>query len=89
MVERDVQVDLWLKKADQLLIDIRTERGKNRDKVHTKEKELNDLEEEIEFDYEINKKGVSEYDFQRLTDFKDKLYLIKQLDKQAEEVANV
>ena len=89
VVERDVQVELWLMKADQLLIDIRTERGKNRDKVHTKEKELNDLEEEIEFDYEINKKGVSEYDFQRLTDFKDKLYLIKQLDKQAEEVANV
>ena len=50
VVERDVQVELWLKKADQLLIDIRTERGKNRDKVHTKEKELNDLEEEIEFE---------------------------------------
>ena len=77
VVERDVQVELWLKKADQLVIDIRTERGMYRDWTHPNKKELDDLIDDIEFDYDINKKGVSQYDFDRLTEFKEKLKSLK------------
>ena len=77
VVERDVQVELWLKKADQLVIDIRTEMGMYRDWTHPNKKELDDLIDDIEFDYDINKKGVSQYDFDRLTEFKEKLKSLK------------
>ena len=77
VVERDVQVELWLKKADQLLIDINTEKGMYRDWTHPNKKELDDLIDDIEFDYDINKKGVSQYDFDRLTEFKEKLKSLK------------
>ena len=77
VVERDVQVELWLKKADQLVIDINTEMGKYRDWTHPNKKELDDLRDDIEFDYDINKKGVSQYDFDRLTEFKEKLKSLK------------
>ena len=77
VVERDVQVELWLKKADQLVIDINTEMGKYRDWTHPNKKELDDLIDDIEFDYDINKKGVSQYDFDRLTEFKEKLKSLK------------
>ena len=77
VVERDVQVELWLKKADQLVIDINTEKGMYRDWTHPNKKELDDLIDDIEFDYDINKKGVSQYDFDRLTEFKEKLKSLK------------
>ena len=77
VVERDVQVELWLKKADQLVIDIRTEMGMYRDWTHPNKKELDDLIDDIEFDYDINKKGVSQYDFDRLTEYKEKLKSLK------------
>ena len=77
VVERDVQVELWLKKADQLVIDINTEKGMYRDWAHPNKKELDDLIDDIEFDYDINKKGVSQYDFDRLTEFKEKLKSLK------------
>ena len=77
VVERDVQVELWLKKADQLVIDINTEKGMYRDWTHPNKKELDDLIDDIEFDYDINKKGVSQYDFDRLTEFKQKLKSLK------------
>jgi len=77
VVERDVQVELWLKKADQLVIDINTEKGMYRDWTHPNKKELDDLRDDIEFDYDINKKGVSQYDFDRLTEFKEKLKSLK------------
>ena len=77
VVERDVQVELWLKKADQLVIDINTEKGMYRDWTHPNKKELDDLIDDIEFDYDINKKGVSQYDFARLTEFKEKLKSLK------------
>ena len=77
VVERDVQVELWLKKADQLVIDINTEKGMYRDWTHPNKKELDDLIDDIEFDYDINKKGVSQYDFDRLTEYKEKLKSLK------------
>ena len=77
VVERDVQVELWLKKADQLVIDIRTEMGMYRDWTPPNKKELDDLIDDIEFDYDINKKGVSQYDFDRLTEYKEKLKSLK------------
>ena len=77
VVERDVQVELWLKKADQLVIDINTEMGMYRDWTHPNKKQLDDLRDDIEFDYDINKKGVSQYDFDRLTEFKEKLKSLK------------
>ena len=77
VVERDVQVELWLKKADQLVIDINTEMGMYRDWTHPNKKELDDLIDDIEFDYDINKKGVSQYDFDRLTEYKEKLKSLK------------
>ena len=77
VVERDVQVELWLNKADQLVIDINTEKGMYRDWTHPNKKELDDLIDDIEFDYDINKKGVSQYDFDRLTEFKEKLKSLK------------
>ena len=77
VVERDVQVELWLKKADQLVIDINTEMGMYRDWTHPNKKELDDLRDDIEFDYDINKKGVSQYDFDRLTEYKEKLKSLK------------
>ena len=77
VVERDVQVELWLKKADQLVIDINTEKGMYRDWTHPNKKELDDLRDDIEFDYDINKKGVSQYDFDRLTEFKENLKSLK------------
>ena len=77
VVERDIQVELWLKKADQLVIDINTEMGMYRDWTHPNKKQLDDLRDDIEFDYDINKKGVSQYDFDRLTEFKEKLKSLK------------
>ncbi len=73
VVERDVQVELWLSKADDLKIKINSQIGLYRDKVHPNKEELLDLIDDIDFDYEINKKGVSQYDFDRLTEYKEKL----------------
>ena len=67
VVEKDIQVELWLEKADQLVIDINTEMGMYRDWTHPNKKQLDDLRDDIEFDYDINKIGVSQYDFDRLT----------------------
>ena len=77
VVERDIQVELWLERADQLVIDINTEMGMYRDWTHPNKKELDDLRDDIEFDYDINKKGVSQYDFDSLTEFKEKLKSLK------------
>tara|TARA_Y100001936_G_C15998641_1_gene626568 strand:- start:335 stop:769 length:435 start_codon:yes stop_codon:yes gene_type:complete len=73
VVERDVQVELWLSKADDLKIKINSQIGLYRDKVHPNKEELLDLIDDIDFDYEINKKGVSQFDFDRLTEYKEKL----------------
>ena len=60
-----------------MVIDINTEMGMYRDWTHPNKKELDDLRDDIEFDYDINKKGVSQYDFDRLTEFKEKLKSLK------------